>query len=295
MFAFCYVWALFCLGSVAVGCVLGTVGYALVMFCCLLVTLLLRSCYVGSRLVACWLRFGYVFYELHVCCYITDDDVLITLITFWLCSVTVGYVLVTFGCVGYGWLRFGYVLVVFSDMHLVRVGYAFVTFWLWLVMFWFRSGYILCAWGATWLHLATCTCFGCIGSGLFRYWLCFGCVLVVFNYGWLPLVVFGYKHAIGYVLASFWLHSVTLGYGLFMLWLWLQGYIFWLRCGCTLSLFRSIPLQTLGYTWVTFGLRSVTVDYRWVAVWLHFSYVVRLRLVTVGLRSGYVLVAFWLC
>ena len=68
---------MFCLGSVAVGCVLGTVGYALVMFCCLLVTLSLRSCYVGSRLVACWLRFGYVLCELHVCCCITDGYVLI--------------------------------------------------------------------------------------------------------------------------------------------------------------------------------------------------------------------------
>ena len=154
-----------------------------------------------------WLRLDYVF-----CC---------DLITFWLCSVTVGYILVTFGYVGYGWLRFGYVLVTFwlcsVTCSWLGFGYVFVTFWLWLVTFWFRSGYILCAWGATWLHLATFTFWlRCIRvvSVLVVFWLCFGCVLVVFGYGWLPLVVFGYKHAIGYVLASFWLHSVTLGYGL---------------------------------------------------------------------------------
>ena len=165
-----------------------------------------------------------------------------------------------FGC---GWLRFGFALGTFYVLG-AQLGYT-----------WQRSR------------------FGCIGSGLFRYWLCFGCVLVVFGYGWLPLVVFGYKHAIGYVLASFWLHSVTLGYGLFTLWLWLQGYIFWLRCGYTLSLFRSIPLQTLGYIWVTFGLRSVAVGYRWVAVWLHFSYV----LFAFGYgwsRLGYALGMSWL-
>ena len=86
-----------------------------------------------------------------------------------------------FGC---GWLRFGFALGTFYVLG-AQLGHT-----------WQRSR------------------FGCIGSGLFRFWLCFGCVLVVFGYRWLLLVVFGYKHVIGYVLATFWLHSVTLGYGL---------------------------------------------------------------------------------
>ena len=118
-----------------------------------------------------WLRLDYV-----SCC---------DLITFWLCLVTVGYVLVTFGYVGYGWLRFGYVLVVFSDMQLVRV-------WLCFRYVLVVVGYVLVS---LWVH------FMCLGRNLVTLGNVH--VLVALDQG-----CFG----IGCVLVAFWLCSVTVGY-----------------------------------------------------------------------------------